>query len=67
MRELNHLVLAHLSEQNNTARVALTAMRGAIARTRFRGGLIAARQDAVLGPFTPGATRADKPIQYALF
>jgi len=66
-RELNHLVLAHLSEQNNTPRVALSAMKGAIARTRFRGGVTAAKQDVVLGPFTPGSKRAEQPLQYALF
>jgi len=66
-RELNHLVLAHLSEKNNTPRVALSAMRAAIARTRFRGGLVAAQQDTVLGPFVPGAKRAEQPVQYALF
>jgi phosphoribosyl 1,2-cyclic phosphodiesterase len=66
-RELNHLVLAHLSENCNSPRVALTAMRGALARSRFKGTLTAAKQDAVVGPFTPAAIRAEKPLQYALF
>ena len=66
-RETNHLVLAHLSEKCNTPRVALTNMRGALAKTRFKGTLTAAKQDAVVGPFTPGAARAEKPMQYALF
>jgi phosphoribosyl 1,2-cyclic phosphodiesterase len=66
-RALNHLVLAHLSEQNNTPRVALSAMTAALARTRFRGGVTAAKQDTVLGPFTPGSKRAEQPVQYALF
>jgi phosphoribosyl 1,2-cyclic phosphodiesterase len=66
-RHLNHLVLAHLSQHCNTPRVALTSMRGALARSRFRGTLTAAKQDAVVGPFTPGAARAEQPIQYALF
>jgi len=66
-RELNHLVLAHLSEKNNTERVAMTAMRGALARSRFKGKLTAAKQDEVVGPFTPGAQRAEPPLQYALF
>jgi len=66
-RELNHLVLAHLSENCNSPRVALTAMRGALVRSRFKGTLTAAKQDAVVGPFTPGAARAEKPLQYALF
>jgi phosphoribosyl 1,2-cyclic phosphodiesterase len=66
-RELNHLVLAHLSEQNNTPRVALSSMTAALARTRFRGGVTTAKQDTVLGPFTPGSKRAEQPVQYALF
>ena len=66
-RELNHLVLAHLSENCNSPRVAMAAMRGALARSRFKGTLTAAKQDAVVGPFTPGANRAEKPLQYALF
>lgn len=66
-RELNHLVLAHLSENCNSPRVAMAAMRGALARSRFKGTLTAAKQNAVVGPFTPGANRAEKPLQYALF
>lgn len=66
-RELNHLVLAHLSEKNNSERVAVQSMRGAMARTRFKGTLTAAKQDEVVGPFLPGAARAEQPVQYALF
>jgi phosphoribosyl 1,2-cyclic phosphodiesterase len=66
-RETNHLVLAHLSEKCNTPRVALTNMRAALSTSRFKGILTAAKQDAVVGPFTPGATRAEKPVQYTLF
>jgi len=66
-RDVNHVVLAHLSEQNNSPRVALTSMRGALARTKFRGTITAAKQDAVVGPFVPNEKRAEKPLQYALF
>ena len=66
-RAMRHLVLAHLSENCNTPRVALAAMGQAIARTAFRGTVTAAKQDSVVGPFTPGAARADQPMQYALF
>lgn len=66
-RAMHHLVLAHLSENCNTPQVALGAMRSAIARTAFRGTLTAAKQDSVVGPFTPGAARAEQPLQYALF
>lgn len=66
-RETNHLVLAHLSENCNTPRVALANMRAALAKSRFKGTLTAAKQDVVCGPFTPGAAKAEKPVQYALF
>jgi phosphoribosyl 1,2-cyclic phosphodiesterase len=66
-REMNHLVLAHLSEKCNTPRVALTNMRAALAKSRFKGTLTAAKQDEVVGPFVPGAKRAEKAMQYALF
>jgi phosphoribosyl 1,2-cyclic phosphodiesterase len=66
-KDLKHVVLAHLSEENNTPTLAMTCMRGAMARTRFKGTITAAKQDAVVGPFTPSASRADKPVQYSLF
>jgi len=66
-KDCNHLVLAHLSEVNNTPRVAMAAMRSALAGSKFKGTLTAAKQDAVVGPFTPGKARAEKPLQYALF
>ena len=66
-RAMQHLVLAHLSENCNTPQAALGSMRSAIARTTFRGTVTAAKQDSVVGPFTPGAARAEPPIQYALF
>lgn len=66
-RQTNHLVLAHLSEKCNTPRVALSNMRAALAKSRFKGTLTAAKQDDVVGPFVPGAARAEKPVQYALF
>jgi phosphoribosyl 1,2-cyclic phosphodiesterase len=66
-RELNHLVLAHLSENCNSPHAAMTNMRSSITGSAFRGTLTAAKQDAVVGPFTPGTRRAEAPIQYALF
>jgi phosphoribosyl 1,2-cyclic phosphodiesterase len=61
-----HLVLAHLSENCNTPDVALKSMRAAVGRSRFRGAITAARQDAVVGPFMPVGARAEAPTQYAL-
>jgi phosphoribosyl 1,2-cyclic phosphodiesterase len=52
---LQQVVLAHLSETNNTPDVALAAMRGALRRARFRGTVAAARQHGVIGPFGDGA------------
>lgn len=66
-KQVRHLVLAHLSQKNNTHEVALSAMRRAIARSRFGGTLSAATQDGVVGPFEPGAERAEAPVQYHLF
>jgi phosphoribosyl 1,2-cyclic phosphodiesterase len=65
-RATHHLVLAHLSENCNTPQIALGSMRSALARTAFRGTLTAAKQDSVVGPFTPGAARAEPPLQYVL-
>jgi len=66
-RDLQHVVLAHLSEENNTPRIALATTREAMAKTRFKGTVTAAKQDAVVGPFVPRAGKAEKPVQYSLF
>ena len=50
-RGLQQIVLAHLSETNNTPAMALDAMRGALKKSRYRGTLAAAPQHAVAGPF----------------
>ena len=65
-RGLSHLVLAHLSEQCNAPEVALSSMRSALARSRFRGALTVASQNDVVGPFMPGPARAEPPLQYSL-
>ncbi|HEX3867957.1 MAG TPA: MBL fold metallo-hydrolase [Gemmatimonadaceae bacterium] len=66
-RQINHIVLAHLSENCNTPAVALDSMRRALARTVFRGTITAAKQDDVVGPFSPRCDRAGDPVQYSLF
>ncbi|HVX39060.1 MAG TPA: MBL fold metallo-hydrolase [Gemmatimonadaceae bacterium] len=63
---LQHLVLAHLSENCNTPEVALANMRGAVKRTAFTGTVTAAKQDYVVGPFVLGGRKRDAPIQYSL-
>ena len=56
-RDLRQVVLAHISEKCNTARIALTDVGASIARTRFTGRLSAASQDRIAGPFEPGRRR----------
>ena len=65
-RQVNHLVLSHLSERCNRPYVALKSMTEALTRSRFRGTLTAAVQDGIVGPFVPHASRAEAPIQYEL-
>ena len=66
-RDLNNIVLAHLSEKNNTPRTALETVGETLRRSRFRGRLTAASQDKVVGPISvgSGATSA-APVQLAL-
>lgn len=62
-----HVVLAHLSEKNNTPEMARSALRSALRSTAFRGKLSTAAQDSVIGPFMPRGVRAESPDQYTLF
>lgn len=62
-----HVVLAHLSEKNNTPELARSVVRSALRTTAFRGKLSTATQDSVLGPFVPRGLRAESPDQYTLF
>ena len=55
---LRQIVLAHLSENNNTPTAAYESMRTAMKSTRFRGAMIPALQDQVLGPFAPQGTKS---------
>lgn len=63
---LKQIVLAHLSENNNTPVVAYEAMRAAIKGTAFRGALLPAMQDGVLGPFAPRATKSAVQLSLGL-
>ncbi|HEY1952331.1 MAG TPA: MBL fold metallo-hydrolase [Gemmatimonadaceae bacterium] len=66
-RGLNNIVLAHLSEKNNTPRAALDTVGESLRRARFRGRLSAASQDKVTGPVCVGAgLAASAPVQLAL-
>jgi phosphoribosyl 1,2-cyclic phosphodiesterase len=62
---LQHLVLAHLSEQCNTSDHAVATASAALARTRFRGQITAATQDSVHSVVV-GARRGGRSLQLAL-
>jgi len=64
--DVTHVVLAHLSQQCNTPKVALSAAGAVLRRARYRGSLTAARPDAVDGPFQAGRSHADRPLQLSL-
>lgn len=49
-RRVQHVVLCHLSEVNNTPDVALGNARRVLSAAGFRGTLLAATQDAICGP-----------------
>jgi phosphoribosyl 1,2-cyclic phosphodiesterase len=63
---LHHVVLSHLSEQCNEPALARRTVGAQLRRTRFRGTLSTAAQDAVVGPFQPKYARAEKPTQLDL-
>jgi phosphoribosyl 1,2-cyclic phosphodiesterase len=61
---LEHVVLAHLSQESNTPRMALDTTSPVLRKTRFKGRLTAAPQDVVVGPFVPSG---GAPTQFDLF
>ena len=65
-RGLAHLVLAHLSEVNNTPRVATEAMRRVLARTAFKGTVTAAAQDSPSRPVSASSSAAFVAVQLDL-
>ena len=58
---MKHIVLAHLSESCNTPAIARDDVGTALGRTRYRGALHTAAQDAVLGPLSAGAAVSIAP------
>ena len=64
---LNNVVLAHLSENCNHPRTALSTVGDALRRARFKGRLTASSQDRVAGPISVGsAARPTASVQLAL-
>ena len=63
---MSHVVLAHLSETNNTPRVATESMRAALRRTPFKGCIIAAQQDIPSATISADRAAAFGPAQLTL-
>ncbi len=63
---MSHIVLAHLSEVNNTSRTATESMRSALRRTPFRGCIVAALQDIPSPAISAERAAAFGPAQLAL-
>lgn len=63
---LKQIVLAHVSENNNTPEIAYETMKTALKSTRFRGSLLPAFQDSVVGPITVSGTRSGEQLSLAL-
>ncbi len=65
-RGLSHVVLAHLSEVNNTPRVATESMQRSLARTQFRGTITPAPQDHPSKPLSASRSAAFVAVQLSL-
>ncbi len=65
-RTLQHVVLAHLSQNCNAPALARETTERELRRTAYRGEVATAPQDAVLGPFEARRTRREEPHQYLL-
>ena len=63
--DLQHVVLAHLSEQCNTPDHALGTASAFLARSRFRGKVTAATQESICGAFV-GSRRGGRALQLGL-
>jgi phosphoribosyl 1,2-cyclic phosphodiesterase len=63
---LRQVVLAHLSEENNTPRIAFDTMNEALKQTRFRGSLIPTLQDRAIGPVRLRAFRGEAQLNLGL-
>jgi phosphoribosyl 1,2-cyclic phosphodiesterase len=63
---MSHIVLAHLSETNNTPQKATETMRLALRRTPFKGSIVAAMQDVATNTISADRAAAFGPAQLAL-
>ena len=65
-RGLSHVVLAHLSETNNTPRTATESMQNALCRTPFRGTVVTSSQDSPSRAVSADKSAAFGPLQLSL-
>ncbi len=65
-RGLANVVLAHLSEVNNTPEVATVSMTAALARTSFRGAVSTASQDRPSRTFAVSSASFEAAAQFSL-
>lgn len=65
-RGLSHVVLAHLSQKNNTPQLATDTVSEALSDTCFTGKITASSQGRLTGPFAPGGTSVRGPMQLQL-
>jgi phosphoribosyl 1,2-cyclic phosphodiesterase len=65
-RGLSHVVLAHLSETNNTPRMAADAMNSALRKTPFRGLIVTSSQDNPSKAISAERNAAFGPSQLSL-
>ena len=65
-RGMSQIVLAHLSETNNTPRTAVENMRTALKRTPFKGAIVAAPQDFPSPTISADRATAFGPPQLSL-
>jgi phosphoribosyl 1,2-cyclic phosphodiesterase len=63
---LKQVVLAHVSENNNTPEIAYANMRAALRTTRFRGTVIPAFQESVVGPLSVSTAKSAQQLCLAL-
>jgi phosphoribosyl 1,2-cyclic phosphodiesterase len=63
---MSHVVLAHLSEVNNTPRTAIECMRSALRRSPFKGCVVAALQDHPSPTISAERAAAFGPAQLTL-
>lgn len=63
---LSHVVLAHLSETNNTSQTAVQSMRQALRKTRFGGSIVASSQDFPSATISADRAAAFGPAQLSL-